>query len=126
MGKMKIELEQGLLDEVLDFARFKHPREAVLLLRGDVKGDTIRVTDYLYPPYATTNIASASYPTHMIPMDFRIVGTFHTHPKGDNSPSLTDHLNFFGRVMVIISYPYEFNKMACYTKWGEPVEIIVI
>lgn len=125
MDKMKIELEQGLLDELLDFARFKHPNEAVLILRGDVKGDIIHVTDYLFPPYASSDSGSASFPTHMIPLDFRIVGTLHTHPRGDNNPSLTDHFNFYGRVMVIVSYPYEFNKMVCYTKLGEPVQIIV-
>lgn len=126
MKTMILEVEKELIEEILDFARFKHPKEAILLLRGDVKGDIIHVTDYLFPPYASSDNGSASFPTYMIPIDFRIIGTLHTHPTGNNTPSITDHHNFYGRVMVLIGYPYELSNLVCYTKNSESVEIKII
>ena len=59
---------------MLMFAKERHPKEAVLMLRGKVSKESIVITDYLFPPFATTNSISASYPIHMLPIDFSIVG----------------------------------------------------
>ena len=47
---MEILVERGLLEEMLSFARERHPKEAVLMLRGKVSKDSITLTDYLFPP----------------------------------------------------------------------------
>lgn len=123
---MDILIDRELIEEILEFARFKHPNEAIVLLRGDIQKDSIKITDYLFPPYAFSNKNSAGFPTHMIPFDFRIIGTAHSHPTGSNTPSVVDLHNFYGRLMVLLGYPYNINNVAAYTKNGEKINIKIV
>jgi len=43
----------------------------------------------------------------MLPLDFSIVGTAHSHPSGVLMPSTSDLNNFYGRIMIIVAYPYK-------------------
>lgn len=123
---MEIIIDKELIEELLEFARFKHPNEAIVLLRGDVEENSIKITDYLFPPYGFSNRNLAGFPTHMIPLDFRIVGTAHSHPTGPNTPSIVDLHNIYGRLMVLLGYPYNINTVAAYSKNGEKINIKII
>src|SRR5512146_999229 len=103
---MEIRVDMELLAEMLDFAKDRHPHEAILLLRGDVKKDTITLKDYLFPPYARTDSVFASYPLYMLPIDFSIVGTIHSHPSGSLEASAQDMTNLYGRFSMIMGHPY--------------------
>jgi len=62
----------------------------------------------------------------MLPMDFSIVGTVHSHPSGNISPSNVDLNHFFGRILMIVGYPFEGERcVAVYDSNGEklPLEI---
>ncbi len=122
---MEILVERGLLEEMLSFARERHPKEAVLLLRGKVGKDSISLTDYLFPPYATTNSVSASYPLHMLPIDFSIIGTVHSHPSGSLRLSTVDMNHIYGRFSMLVTYPYGLGDVAAYNKQGERLMIRV-
>jgi proteasome lid subunit RPN8/RPN11 len=86
---MEVAIPGGLLDSMLSFARMQHPHEAILLLRGRVSRDEIIVEEHLLPPFATAGRGFAEFPHHMLPIDFSIVGTLHSHPSGSPRPSPT-------------------------------------
>ena len=106
-----------------EFAKSNHPYEIVVLLRGSKKGDDIHVTDFLLPPFGSGGKGSASFPTHMLPIDFTIMGTAHSHPNGVLKPSTMDFHNFYGRIMMIIGPPYEKPRAAAYYKSGEQIPV---
>ena len=116
---MEVLVERGLLGEMLMFAKERHPKEAVLMLRGKVSRESITITDYLFPPYATTNSVSASYPIHMLPIDFSIVGTAHSHPSGSLQLSAVDMNNMYGRISVLMGFPYGLGDVAAFNKQAE-------
>jgi len=123
---MEVLVEKGLLGEMLMFAKDRHPKEAVLMLRGNVKKESITVTDYLFPPFATTNSISASYPIHMLPIDFSIVGTAHSHPSGSLQLSAQDMNNIYGRISMVMGFPYGLEDVAAYSKQAERLLVKLI
>jgi proteasome lid subunit RPN8/RPN11 len=116
---MEVLVDRELLEEMLAFAKERHPKEAVMLLRGSVKRETITITDYLFPPFATTNSISASYPIHMLPIDFSIIGSAHSHPSGSLVQSTQDTHNIYGRISLLMAYPYGLGDVAAYNKQAE-------
>ena len=116
---MEVLIDRKLLEEMLTFAKERHPNEAVMLLRGSVKREVITITDYLFPPFATTNSISASYPIHMLPIDFSIVGSAHSHPSGSLEQSIQDIHNIYGRISLLMAYPYSLGDVAVYNKQAE-------
>jgi len=122
---MEILVDKGLLMEMLDFARDRHPKEAILMLRGVITKDLITLTDYLFPPFATTDSISASYPIHMLPIDFSIIGTLHSHPSGSLQLSTVDINHMYGRFSMLVAHPYALGDVAAYNKQGERLAIRV-
>lgn len=102
-----IVFDSKVVDSLLSYARTLHPREGVLLLRGKVDKEKILINDTEIPPFATHGQVFTSFPLHMLPIDFSIVGVAHSHPSGALKPSTTDLNKFYGRIMVIIAYPYQ-------------------
>ena len=117
-------MSNELLQAILEGARRLCPRETILLLRGKKAKRTITVSELLVPPLATYGHGFAGIPTHMLPMDFSIVGTVHSHPSGSLSPSPTDLNHFFGIVLMIVCFPFENEgNVAAYTRSGENVRL---
>jgi len=122
---MRLVVPEGLLLDMMDMARDVHPREMILLLRGKRNGDEIKVTEYLFPPFAAGGRGFAAFPAHMLPIDFSIIGTAHSHPSGNLRPSVGDLHNFYGRVMVILGPPFTRESVKAYSKGGEEQEIYI-
>jgi proteasome lid subunit RPN8/RPN11 len=101
-----VEVDEELLDNMLEGARRLHPRETIALLRGKKKKETLTVSELIIPPFATHGHGFANIPLHMLPIDFSIVGTMHSHPSGNLTPSAADVNHFFGRVLMILGFPY--------------------
>jgi proteasome lid subunit RPN8/RPN11 len=101
-----VAIPKDIFDVILDHARTLHPRETILLLRGKVKKNIVDVSDVLIPPLATHGRGFSGFPTHMLPMDFSIVGTAHSHPSGIAMPSVEDLNHSFGRVILVVGSPY--------------------
>ncbi|MEM3616264.1 MAG: hypothetical protein QXX09_06385, partial [Candidatus Methanomethylicia archaeon] len=69
----------------------------------------------------------ALFKPSMIPIDFSIVGTVHSHPSGILNPSVEDYSNMYGLIMVIIAYPYSsIRDMAIFNRDGEYVRFKVL
>ena len=121
-----VQLPKELLDAIFAGAKQLYPRESFLLLRGKKRKDIIYVSDLIIAPLAVHGRGFANFSPYMLPMDFSIVGTVHSHPSGNISPSNTDLNHFFGRILMIVGYPFEGKRcVAVYDSNGEnlPLEI---
>jgi len=125
-GNVVVSMRMELLDAILEGAKRLFPRETILLLRGKKTKDTIVVTDLLVPPLANYGHGFAHIPIYMMPMDFSIVGTVHSHPSGNFNPSPTDLNHMFGRVLMIVAAPYKGEaNVAAYNRNGDRIEFCV-
>lgn len=120
---MKVVIERELLRSLLSFAKAKHPNEIVLLLRGKAKGGEMIIEEFLLPPFGTGGRGFAEFRPHMLPIDFSIVGTTHSHPSGSARPSPTDLNHFYAKVMMIVAYPYTDECVAAYNSKGEALPL---
>ena len=122
----KVLIDSELLTAILENGKSLYPKETVLLLRGKREKDTIRVTDLLIPPLVSHGHHSAYTPLHMLPMDFAIMGTLHSHPSGNLTPSSTDLNHFFGKVLLIIGSPFaDASNIAAYDRDGKRLRLEV-
>jgi proteasome lid subunit RPN8/RPN11 len=115
-----VQVPQDLLDAIFEGAKRLYPKETFMLLRGKKSKDTIRVSDLVVPPLAVYGYGFANLPFHMLPMDFSVVGTVHSHPSGNINPSSVDLNHFFGRVLMIVGFPFaSAQNVAVYDSKGE-------
>jgi len=123
----KVRLNRSVLRSILEYAKSCHPKEGILLLRGKTTGDYVLVEEVEIPPLAVHGDNFSGFPPHMLPIDFSIVGTAHSHPSGMLRPSIGDLNNFYGRFMVITAYPYRSElDVAVYDGRGRRVKYEVV
>ena len=121
-----VSMSHKLLDAIFEGARRLYPKEAILLLRGKKSKDEIRILELVVPPLAVHGHGFANIPLHMLPMDFSIVGTVHSHPSGNLSPSDVDFNHFFGRILMIVGFPFaDAQNVAAYNSNGERLPLQV-
>jgi proteasome lid subunit RPN8/RPN11 len=121
---MSVLVREELLQAVFEGARRLYPRETILLLRGKKKKNLVEISEIVVPPLATYGSGFAHVPIHMLPMDFSIVGTVHSHPSGNLTPSSTDLNHFFGVVLMIVGSPFADEKnVAVYNRNGEKLTL---
>lgn len=121
-----VSISQELLQTIFEGAKNLYPRETILLLRGEKKKNLIAVTELLVPPLASYGRGFANIRLHMLPMDFSIVGTAHSHPSGNLSPSPADLNHFIGVVLMIVGFPFKDEKnVAIYNRAGEKLALQV-
>jgi proteasome lid subunit RPN8/RPN11 len=123
MGKnLTVSVSAELLDSIFEGAKRLYPKETFLLLRGKKSKDEIRVSDLVVPPLAVYGYGFANLPFHMLPMDFSVVGTVHSHPSGNINPSSVDLNHFFGRILMILGFPFASEQnVAVYDSKGDRV-----
>jgi len=121
-----VSMSQELLQAIFEGARRLYPKETILLLRGEKKKDLIMISELVVPPLATYGRGFANIPLHMLPMDFSIVGTVHSHPSGNLTPSTTDLNHFFGNILMIVGFPFEDERnIAVYNRSGRKLPLHV-
>jgi proteasome lid subunit RPN8/RPN11 len=123
--RKKIVLKREVVNSMLTFFKMHHPNEAILVLRGTNKKDSIMIDSLMIPPLAEGGPYYSGFPTYMLPGDISIIGTAHSHPSGNARPSLTDLNHFTGIVGVIARYPYEDHDLFVYNSDGEKLEFSV-
>jgi len=122
----KVVIRRELLDMILEGARRLHPRESIVLLRGRAGRNGISISDVIIPPLATYGRGFSGFASHMLPMDFSIIGVAHSHPSGILKPSVEDQNRSMGRIMMIAGYPYGgAENVAFYSKSGEKLTLEV-
>jgi len=121
-----VAIKKELLEMLLESAKGIHPKETIVLLRGKASKDAISVSEVLIPPLAMHGKGFSSFPTHMLPMDFSIVGVAHSHPSGSLRPSVEDLNHSFGKITLIIGAPYTGKEnMAAYDRNGKRLTLLV-
>ena len=115
-----VSVSAELLDSIFEGAKRLYPKETLLLLRGRRSKNAIQVIDLVVPPLAVYGYGFANLPFHMLPMDFSVVGTVHSHPSGNINPSSVDINHFFGRILMIVGFPFASTQnVAVYNSKGE-------
>ncbi|MGB9740998.1 MAG: Mov34/MPN/PAD-1 family protein [Candidatus Bathyarchaeia archaeon] len=119
-GCTTVSISQTLMKAILESAKTLYPKETILLLRGEKSKDVIKITDLIVPPLATYGQGFANIPTHMLPMDFSIIGTVHSHPSGNLMPSPADLNHFWGKILMIVGFPFaDDGNVAVYNHEGK-------
>ena len=122
----EVNISHKLLTSILESAREAYPKEAILLLRGKQKKGRIEITDLIIPPLATRGMEFASFPPHMLPMDFSLIGSVHSHPSGALRPSTQDLNHAFGRVIMLVGYPFlGVENVVVYNHSGDQIPVQV-
>jgi len=124
--KDEVTIPREILEMVLQSARTLHPKETIFLLRGKAAKNSLNISELLIPPTATYGRGFSTFPMHMLPMDFSIVGTVHSHPSGSLAPSSVDLNHSMGRVIVVVAFPYQGKEnVAAYNRDGERLNLQV-
>jgi proteasome lid subunit RPN8/RPN11 len=120
-------INEELLQAILEGAKRLYPNEMILLLRGQKKKSELVISEVLVPPLATYGQNFADVRLHMLPMDFSIIGTVHSHPSGNLAPSPTDLNHVFGIVLMIAGFPFaDERNVAVYNRSGEKLTLQII
>ena len=115
-----ISITNELLQVIFESAKRLYPRETLLLLRGKKEKSLIKISELVVPPLASHGQGFASMPFHMLPIDFSIVGAVHSHPSGNLTPSTRDLNHSFGRIIMIVGFPFiSEQNVAAYNRDGE-------
>lgn len=127
MGEdLTFSISSKLLDSIFEGAKRLYPKETLLLLRGKKSKEGIRVSDIVVPPLAVHGYGFANLPFHMLPMDFSVVGSVHSHPSGNLNPSNVDLNHFFGRVLMIVGFPFaSIQNVGVYDSKGKKIQVKV-
>jgi proteasome lid subunit RPN8/RPN11 len=121
-----VQIPKDIMETIYAGAKQLYPRESFLLLRGKKSKGAIKITDLVLAPFAVHGQGFAHFNPYMFSGDFSLVGTVHSHPSGNISPSHTDMNYFFGRILMIVGYPFESIRcVAAYDSNAErlPIEI---
>ena len=122
-----IHLKQSVIQNLLFYSQKCHPKESILLLRGKTKKNEIVINDIIIPPLATYGQGFSTFPLHTLPIDFSMLGVAHSHPSGIRTPSTHDLNQFYGRIMVIISFPYLSKRdITVFDREGKELKFTVI
>lgn len=124
MPKKVDAISRKTLRMILEASRDIYPREFGAILRAE-EGV---ITELLLLPGTVSGNRHAIFHTHMLPADFSVVGTVHSHPSGVFEPSEEDlhFFNSFGGIHIIVGYPYAEDTWAAWRYTGERVPLRVI
>lgn len=121
------------LDLVRGAAADSHPNEYMGLLRGErasevgLDRDGVVITEVFVVPATETNPVSATVKTSLVPNDFRVVGSVHSHPNGVLRPSDADLATFTrGSVHLIVGAPYRERDWRAFDREGRRRDLAVL
>ncbi len=119
-------LKTEVLETLLHLARSAHPNEMVVMLRGEVD-EEIEIMEVLLAPFAMGGADFSEFPLDSLPIDPSIIGTAHSHPEHVLEASDEDLNECYGRVSLIIAYPYSgAHDVAAYSSLGERLELKIV
>lgn len=112
------------LDLILEVSKENFPNEFAGVLRCE---DGI-ITEIMLLPGTISGGRSALLRLHMLPIDYTVVGTVHSHPSEYNNPSAADLGLFrkFGYVHIITKVPYKPDSWKAWDLDGNPYSLEVI
>ena len=124
MPKRVDAIARKTLRMILEASKDIYPREFGAILRAE-EGT---IYELLLVPGTVSGERHAIFQLHMLPADFSVVGTVHSHPSGVFEPSDEDRHLFskFGGIHIIVGYPYTEETWAAWTYAGVRVSLRVV
>ena len=124
MAKKVVAIRRKTLRMILEASKDTYPKEFAAILRAE-EGV---ITELLLLPGTISGDVHAVFQLHMLPIDFSVVGTVHSHPSGSYQPSDADRNLFshFGRVHIITGMPYTEATWQAYDHNGTPRALQVV
>ncbi|WJI09846.1 hypothetical protein FGU46_06945 [Methanobacterium sp. CWC-01] len=123
----EVHIDAGIIDEIISIARESHPNEFAALLEGKIKVNTLKIQGLVFLPGETSN-QGAVMQTFMKPLITGTIGSVHSHPGYNASPSKAD-LYFFsknGLFHLIIAEPYDEHSIRAYDSMGAEIRFKII
>ena len=120
-------IRRKCLDLIFECAKSNFPNEFGGLLRVDDDAKDV-ISELVILPGTISGDSHAIFKLHMMPIDFSIVGTVHSHPSPSANPSDAD-LQLFrkhGRVHIIAANPFNKDSWKAYDYNGKEIDIKVI
>jgi len=122
--ELVVQIPAEILDAIYAGAKQLYPRESFLLLRGKKRKGVIAINDLVLAPFAVHGEGFAHFNPYMFSGDFSLMGTVHSHPSGNIRPSHVDLNYFFGRILMIVGFPFEGEKcVAAYDSNGDKISL---
>jgi len=117
-------IKRETIEMILEASRDVHPNEFGAILRAEEGG----ITEIMLLPGTISGSRSAIFQLHMLPIDFTVVGTVHSHPSGAISPSGADMAFFqkFGYIHIITGVPFNKDSWRAFDLYGEPISLEVV
>jgi len=117
-------IKRETIEMILEASRDVHPNEFGAILRAE-EGV---ITEIMLLPGTISGSRSAIFQLHMLPIDFTVVGTVHSHPSGAISPSGADMAFFqkFGYIHIITGVPFNKDSWRSFDLYGEPISLEVV
>jgi proteasome lid subunit RPN8/RPN11 len=125
--KISWKITSKCLSLIFECAKSEFPREFGGLLRVDPEEKTT-INEIVLLPGTISGDAHAIFRMHMLPIDFSIVGTVHSHPSYSAKPSSAD-LQLFGKhgkIHIICANPFTYDSWKAYNHKGEEIILDII
>jgi len=121
-------ITKDCLNLIVESSKSNFPQEFGALLRVD-RTEKTTITEVVLLPGTISGDSHAIFRLHMLPIDYSVVGTVHSHPSSIARPSSADLDLFghFGRVHIIVGVtPYGTTSWKAYDYNGYDVSMLVI
>jgi len=124
VGRPVRAITSKVLELIFAASRDTHPNEFACVLRAE---DGV-INEILLVPGTISGGRSAILRLHMLPIDFTVVGSAHSHPTPNAIPSEADMSLFskFGPLHIIIGFPYNMNSWRAYNRDGQQISLDVV
>jgi proteasome lid subunit RPN8/RPN11 len=120
-------IEKKCLNLIFESAKSTYPNEFGGFLRVDDFEKNI-ISEIIILPGTISGNSHTIFKLHMMPIDFSIVGTVHSHPSYSFNPSPTD-LQLFqkhGKIHIIVAYPYNYKTFQSYDSYGNVIKLEIV
>jgi len=117
-------IDRQVLEMVNESAKQSLPNEFVAAMRAE---DGV-ISELLFLPGTIQGQDNATLFLHMLPIDYSVVGTVHSHPGPSNHWSGADLQLFrrFGNTHIISKLPYDMHSWQAYDMVGNKIELEVV
>ena len=116
------------LDLIFESSKSNYPQEFAALLRVN-RSEKNTIIEVVLLPGTISGDSHAIFHLHMLPIDYSIVGTVHSHPSAVTRPSDADLdlFSHFGRIHLIIGVsPYGNVSWSSYDYQGNAVAVEIV